>query len=368
MSVYKRGKKGTHWHYYFRVRGVRYRGVISEARTKWEAEQAEITIKREIFEGRFGQGDLGSGKLADFIEKVFLPWSKANKRSWKHDEFRVRPICEYFGSKVFREISPLLVEKFKRDRRESMTKRETVRSPASVNHELTLLSKIFNLAIDYRVTDSNPCTKVRKYHVDNKRYRYLLPEEEPALMAALSGPRAHLKPLVKVALGTGMRLGEQLRLGWDKVDFSRGVLIVTKTKSGKDRDIPMNPEVHETLRALRDLSTGQGYVFVNPRTGTRVTEVKRGFGTALRIAGIEGLVWHDLRATFGTRLGEAGYDAFTIAALMGHSDIHTTARYVRATDRNKREAVEAAMLGSQKVVHKLATRQQRPVTLAAVNY
>src|SRR5215211_6803476 len=28
MSVYKRGKKGTHWHYYFRVRGVRYRGVI----------------------------------------------------------------------------------------------------------------------------------------------------------------------------------------------------------------------------------------------------------------------------------------------------------------------------------------------------
>jgi len=72
MSVQKRGKKGTHWHYYFRVR---YRGVIPEARTKWEAEQAEIKIKREIFEGRFGQLDLGSEKLADFIEKVFLPMS-----------------------------------------------------------------------------------------------------------------------------------------------------------------------------------------------------------------------------------------------------------------------------------------------------
>ena len=368
MSVYKRGKKSTHWHYYFRVRGVRYRGAITEARTKWEAEQAETKIKQEIFEGRFGQLDLGSEKLADFIEKVFVPWSKANKRSWRHDEFRARTIREYFGGKTFREISPLLVEKFKRDRRESMTKRQTVSSPASVNHELTLLSKIFNLAIDYKVTDSNPCIKVRKYRLDNKRYRYLLPEEEPALMAALSGPRAHLNPLVKVALGTGMRLGEQLRLGWDKVDFSRGVLLVTRTKSGKDREIPMNPEVLEVLISLREGSSGRGYVFVNPRTGTRITEVKRGFGTALRIAGIEGLVWHDLRATFGTRLGEAGYDAFTIAALMGHSDIHTTARYVRATDRNKREAVEAAMLGSQKVVHKLATRQQRPVTLAAVNY
>ncbi len=368
MSVYKRGKKGTHWHYYFRVRGVRYRGVIPEARTKWEAEQAEIKIKREIFEGRFGQADLGRGKLADFINEVFLPWSKANKRSWKHDEFRARTICEYFGSKIFREISPLLVEKFKRDRRESVTKRGTVRSPASVNHELTLLSKAFSLAIDYKVTDTNPCTKVRKYRLDNKRYRYLLPEEEPALMAALRGPRAHQKALVQVALGTGMRLGEQLRLCWDKVDFSRRVLVVTRTKNGKDREIPMNPEVLESLLALRESSKAQGYVFVNPRTGTRIKEVKKGFGTALRMAEIQGLVWHDLRATFGTRLGEAGYDAFTIAALMGHSDIHTTARYVRATERNKREAVEAAMLGSQRVVHKLATRQKRPVALAAVNY
>jgi integrase len=365
MSVYKRRK---HWHYRLRVRRVRYRGAIPEARTKAEAEQAESKIKQEIFEGRFGQADLGSEKLADFIEKVFLPWSKANKRSWRHDEFRARTICEYFGGRVFREISPLLVEKFKRERRESITKRETVGSPASVNHELTLLSKIFNLAIDYKVTDTNPCTKVKKYTLDNKRYRYLLPEEEPALMDALSGLRAHLKPLVTIALGTGMRLGEQLRLTWDRVDFSRRVLIVTKTKSGKDREIPMNPEVMKTLFALQSRSSGQEYVFVNRRTGTRIKEVKKGFGTALRMTGITGLVWHDLRATFGTRLGEAGFDAFTIAALMGHSQIQTTARYVRATERNKRAAVEAVMLESQESGHKLDTTQKRPVALAAVSY
>ncbi len=173
--------------------------------------------------------------------------------------------------------------------------------------------------------------------------------------------------MVKVALGTGMRLGEQLRLSWERVDFSPGVLILTKTKSGKDREVPMNPEVFEILKALLEGSAGKGYVFINPETGTRVKEIKTGFRTALKMAGIEGLVWHDLRATFGTRLGEAGFDAFTIAALMGHSDIHTTARYVRATERNKRAAVEAAMLGSPKVVHKLATRQRRPVALAAVS-
>jgi integrase len=264
-------------------------------------------------------------------------------------------------------MSPLLIEKFKRDRRESITRREKVRSPASVNHELTLLSKIFNLAIDYKVTDTNPCTKVKKYQLDNKRYRYLLPEEEPRLMAALSGPRAHLKPLVIVALGTGMRQGEQLRLTWDRVDFSRRVLVLTKTKSGKDREVPMNPEVVKTLFALQSRSNGQKYVFVNEKTKTRIKEVKKAFGTALKIAGIKGLVWHDLRATFGTRLGEAGYDAFTIAALMGHSQIQTTQRYVRATERNKRAAVEAVMLNSEGG-HKLDTTQKTASTRLAVSH
>jgi len=108
-------------------------------------------------------------------------------------------------------------------------------------------------------------------------------------------------------------------------------------------------------------------VFTNEQTGTRIKGVKTAFNTALKIAGIQGLVWHDLRATFGTRLGEAGFDAFTIAALMGHSQIQTTARYVRATERNKRAAVEAVMLNSEGG-HKLDTTQKRPGTLAAVSY
>ena len=37
----------------------------------------------------------------------------------------------------------------------------------------------------------------KEIHVDNKRYRYLMPEGEPALMTALDGPRAHLKPMVR---------------------------------------------------------------------------------------------------------------------------------------------------------------------------
>src|SRR5678809_827114 len=78
MSVYKRGK-GTHWHYYFRVRGVRYRGSIPEARTKQKAEQAKSKIKQEIFEKRFELEQKGTDLLSDFLDDVYLPWSKVNK-------------------------------------------------------------------------------------------------------------------------------------------------------------------------------------------------------------------------------------------------------------------------------------------------
>jgi integrase len=80
--------------------------------------------------------------------------------------------------------------------------------------------------------------------------------------------------------------------------------------------------------------------------------------TACRLAGIEGLIWKDLRATFGTRLAEAGCDAFTIAQLLGHSDVRVTMRYVRAVEDTKRAAVEAIKLSARKNVQVLASWQK----------
>jgi len=85
-------------------------------------------------------------------------------------------------------------------------------------------------------------------------------------MAALSGPRAHMKPAVIVALGTGMRMREQLRMKRHQIDFLRNIVTARNTKNGRPRDIPMNDDVRE---ALAELCRGKGpenYVFVNPKT------------------------------------------------------------------------------------------------------
>ena len=81
----------------------------------------------------------------------------------------------------------------------------------------------------------------------------------------------------------------------------------------------------------------------------------------------EGLIWKDLRATFGTRLAEAGCDAFTIARLLGLSDVRVTMHYVRAVESSKRVAVEAVRLNSGEVGHVLASWPKQPAMLLAVN-
>ena len=83
------------------------------------------------------------------------------------------------------EISPILVEKYKRDRRASKTVRGTERAPSTVNRELELLSKVFSLAIDQGLAIHNPCQKVKRFREDNERNRYLSDEEEPRLLSVL---------------------------------------------------------------------------------------------------------------------------------------------------------------------------------------
>ena len=102
-------------------------------------------------------------------------------------------------------------------------------------------------------------------------------------------------------------------------------------------------------------------MFTNPDTGKAFHDIKRSFHTACRMVGIENLWWHDLRATFCTRLALARYEALTIMTLMGHKDLKTTMRYIRAVQLQREVRPE-------QVVHKLATNEIRPPALAAVNY
>jgi integrase len=344
LTVRKRGKV---WWYDFG--NHKYRGRIPEARTKYEAQQAEIKLKRDVFEGKYGRkfgtisftefvGD-PDAKNDEFGEGTFLEWAKYNKRSWKHDRFRVRVLREAFTGRSLAEITPLDVERYKTSRLLTKTQRKTKRSPSTVNRELELLSRIFSLAILLELADSNPCGRVRKFKLQNQRHRYLLPDEEPRLLAQCTGNRKHLASMISFALATGARKSEQLTLRVRQCDFFRNLIVFDKTKSGRSRLVEMNSEIREMLLTLCNGKGPDDYVWVNRATQGPYRDIKHAFTGACFGAKIEGLVWHDLRATYGTRLGEAGFNAYDIAKLMGHANISTSQRYVRNLPVGAGEAV-----------------------------
>ena len=174
---------------------------------------------------------------------------------------------------------------------------------------------------------NNPARSVKRLRPESHVIRYLTNEEEERLLEQLTGERAHLRPIVLVALHTGMRKTELLSLKRWQIKFEMGV-------------IPMNSLVKSELTRLCEGLPGAAPVFKSMKSLNSLTDIKKGFRYALRAAGIMGFRFHDLRHTFGTRLAEANVPVHQIAELMGHSDIRMTMRYVHASGAGKFTAVE----------------------------
>ena len=137
-------KRGDRWHYAFCIRGVRYRGALPEARTKFQAEKAETKIRQEVYDGRYGR-PTGETSFEEFVQGVYKPWARENKRSFENNEkYKLPMICESksLKGKTFAQISPLLLEKFKKERRESEMKDGRTRKPSTINRELDHLKDL----------------------------------------------------------------------------------------------------------------------------------------------------------------------------------------------------------------------------------
>ena len=124
MAIYKRHKgrrlkrsdrdwgKGTWW-IEFSLRGNYVHESIPGARTQAQAERAENKRREEIYEGKY---DPGKKLFSEFVDEIFLPWPTANKRSYREDDQRSVTLKAFFGEKHLRDIKPMMIEKFKRER------------------------------------------------------------------------------------------------------------------------------------------------------------------------------------------------------------------------------------------------------------
>jgi integrase len=336
---------------------------LALAPSKQEARDREseirIKVRAQLLDGTFGR-EIGLEDFGTFFDKVFLSYAKEHKASWRHDEFRGEVLKQFFAGKTFAEITPMLIAQYITTRLNSMTKRKQLRNPTTVYKEVALASSVFTMAIREGVAQVNPCKAIptaikKKLPARNKRERFLTDDEEPRLFAQFAGRRSHLFPIVRFQLETGLRKSEFCRLEVEHVNLTSesrffvikgkrievkpDALLVTKSKNGKPRTVPLSSEARRIAEFQIADATTKKFLFTSRRTGGMISEFKTAFRGAVLDAGLEDFRFHDLRHSFSSRLNAGGADPYTIRDLLGHSTTTMSADYTHTSFERRRQAI-----------------------------
>ena len=237
-------------------------------------------------------------------------------------------------------------------------------APQTVVHYLKALRHVLNLAVRNGLLDRNPFARVQLVKVKNGKTRFLSPEEETHLLEKL-GPI--YGPWARLAILTGLRLGEQFRLRWADVDLDRGLITLPETKSGTVQHVRLNEEAREILRTrqIQQMTRGVASPWVYP-SDTLATPLDqrnfyaRTFHPAVVALKLDGVGWHTLRHTFASRLAMSGQTEGTIATLLRHSTNSLVRRYAHLSPSHLHAAVETV------AAYGKATAKPEPISSGTV--
>jgi integrase len=214
-------------------------------------------------------------------------------------------------------------------------------TPYWANRCATMGLKLFNLAIRWRLRVDNPFKGIERFP-EEKRATYLSEAQLPALVSALAAHSdQQMSNVFRLLLLTGARRGEALAAKWDQFDLETGVWTksAASTKQAKMHRTPLSAAAVELLRQIRSESdTTSPWVF--PNGDGHLVDPKKSWASICRAAGISGLRIHDLRHTYASMLVNAGLSLPTIGAMLGHTQVSTTARYSHLVDSTLRTAAE----------------------------
>lgn len=362
MSVRKKGNK---WYCRFQIDGVRYERRCPLAQDERSALQAEKIIATEIMRGNLNYAKAEKKATVKDALEILKNHIETNKLSYKNDYYKIEKFREFFGNNYpLESITSTDINNFKDFMRERKiiekvklpnpeygkkgvrkkyiykSVEKTIRvKDATINRHLSTLSKMFNLCIEQDLITKNPCKLAGKYRENNYKVRYLTSEEEGRLFKAIEPEYEYLRPIIITALQTGMRKSEILSLKWSQIDFRQGFIDILKSKSGKERKIPISTKLDKVLRSLYAVSNSD-FVFTNPATKLPYVDIKKSFNHLIKKANIENFRFHDLRHTVATRMVESGIDLVVVQEILGHAKIETTMRYAHPVPERKKIAVE----------------------------
>jgi integrase len=199
------------------------------------------------------------------------------------------------------------------------------------NRTVALLSKMFSLAVKWRMRSDNPAKGIER-NTEFQRRRYLSGDELVRLTKALAKhPSREAADAIRLLLLTGARRGEVLAMRWDDIEDDVWSKPPSSTKQKKPHEVPLSAPAIALLadirRRQRRAGTNSKFVFPGDGATGHIVELKKGWAQVTKAAGIDGLRIHDLRHSYASQLVSGGASLPLIGALLGHSNPLTTNRY-----------------------------------------
>ena len=217
--------------------------------------------------------------------------------------------------------------------------------PATINRRLAAIKRLCRWARTQGLIEENPASEIKGVPRARTAPKALTRREAAHLvrMAQRHGSKRDVA-ILQLLRHTGVRVSELVNLTLEDLQISerKGQITVRYGKGGRYREIPLN---RDARRALRE------YLAVRPKVEDKhlfIGQRGNGLGRAAvydvvtkyaRLAGLEDVSPHTLRHTFGKLALDEGENLVTVAHLMGHSRLDTTAIYTQPSRKDLEEAV-----------------------------
>jgi integrase len=293
--------------------------------------------------------DYSETVLADFDAKERV--ARERQLKWWSQQFAGLSLADITPDRISVARDRLAAETYSRGRPQPDPQtgqvtppREFKRSGATVNRYIAALSHALSFAMkERRLLQRNPVSDIRRKLEPRGRTRFLADEDRTRLLQACAESAwPGLQPLVLLAITTGARKGELIRLKWTDIDLKAGRALVSQTKNDEPRTLPLAGKALEALRALKLQDSARSeYVFPQPSGLPGPYEhFDSHWYVALKASGIQDFHFHDLRHTTASMLAAQGASLLEIADVLGHKTLAMVKRYSHLVVDHKAKVIE----------------------------
>ena len=293
---------------------------------------AQIT-EAAILEGRYFKTSASKRHtLAEMVDRYLrevLPRKSASSIYMQTQQLRWWKA--HLGHHVLADVTPALIAEY-RDKLASED--DTCRSNATVRRYLAALSHAFTTAVkEWGWIDHSPLRNVSKPKEPRGRVRFLSDQERERLLdACRESENRYIYPVVVLALSTGARKMEILRLTWNDIDFRRQVITLQETKNGERRVLPLTGHALAVLSCHAKVRRTDSHFIFPSRNGKQSFDIRRAWEAALRKAGVPDFRFHDLRHSAASYLAMNGASLAEISEVLGHKTLAMVKRYAHLSD------------------------------------